>query len=66
MARLTWRAPRANFSISEPGSTSTLTSIRVRRAAPLWLRPSTTCHLILSSGRCSSISAWNCLETPQI
>src|SRR3954454_5575631 len=73
MARLTCRAPRANFSINEPGSTSTLTSIRVNRGAsswnvttPWWLSPWTTCHLIRSSGRCSSISAWNSLETPQI
>jgi hypothetical protein len=36
MARLTCRAPRANFSISEPGSTSTLSSIRVSRGASSW------------------------------
>ena len=38
----------------------------VKRRHALVAQAWTTCHLIRSSGRCSSISAWNCLETPQI
>src|SRR5215211_7282314 len=63
-ARLTWRMPRAAFSIREPGFTLMSTSTRVRRSeslwkltTPVWVTPSVTCHLIRSSGRCSTISA---------
>jgi hypothetical protein len=72
-ARFTWRMPRAAFSISEPGWTSRLTSMRVRFGASSWkvttpacVTPSFTRHLIRLSGRCSTISALNSFEIPQI
>ena len=52
-ARFTWRIPRPAFSISEPGSTSRLTSMRVSRSDSSWklttpvcVTPSVTFHLI--------------------
>ena len=73
MARLMWRMPRAAFSSSEPGSTSTFSSIRVSRGAsswnvttPVWVMPCDTFHLIRSSGRWVSISALNSFVLPQI
>ena len=73
MARLTWRMPRADFSIRPLGSTSTLISTRVRRGAISWkvatpwcVMPSVTFHWMRSSGRCSSISAVNSREKSQI
>jgi len=72
-ARLTWRMPRAAFSIMEPGCTSRLTSTRVRRGPSSWnvttpacVTPSVTFHLIRSPGSFSTISALNPFEIPQI
>lgn len=72
-ARLTCRMPRAAFSISEPGCTSMFSSTRVSRGpiswnvtTPVCVTPSVTFHLIRSPGRCSTISALNSLEIPQI
>jgi hypothetical protein len=70
-ARLVWRIPRAAFSISEPGSTSSETWTRVRLGAsswkvttPVWETPWLTFHWIRSSGRCSTISATNSFDIP--
>src|SRR4051794_12257114 len=72
-ARLTWRIPRAAFSISEPGCTSMFTSTRVRRGpsswnvtTPVWVTPSVTFHLMRWPSSFSTISARNCFEIPQI
>jgi hypothetical protein len=65
--------PRAAFSISDPGSTSIVSSTRVRRGASSWkvttpvcVMPCETRHLMRSSGRWVSILAENSLVLPQI
>ena len=72
-ARLMWRMPRAAFSSSDPGCTSMvdLDAGEPRRELvegdDAGVRhPSVTFHLMRSSGRCSSISALNSLDLPQI